>query len=145
MNSREYDRRPLGLQLDAAGFRHAERASEQRLGGNRAEADDDLGFHECDLVLEPGKAGANLSESWGFMEAALRTSILRPLEVLDGIREVEVLAIDARCVERAIEHLPRRANERMTLSLFDVARLLADHHHARSARTFAEYGVAALV
>jgi hypothetical protein len=33
----------------------------------------------------------------------------------------------------------------MALSLFDVARLLADHHHASSARTFAEYGVAALV
>jgi len=145
MNSREYDRRPLGLQLDAAGFRHAERASEQRLGGNSAEADDDLRFHECDLVLEPGKARANFSRTWCLVDAALRTRVLCPLEVLDGVREVEVIAIDACCIERAIEDFPRRANERMALSLFDVARLLADHHHARSARTFAEYGVAALV
>ena len=106
MNRREYDRRPFGLQPDAAGFHDAERASEQRFRGDRAEADDDLRFHQRNLVLEPGKAGANLSETRGFMEATLRARILGPLEVLDRVREIEVIAIDACCVERAIEDFP---------------------------------------
>jgi len=143
MNSREYDRRPFGFQLDAAGFHDAERASQQRFRGDGAKADDDLRFHQRDLVLEPGKAGANLSEIWGFMEATLRPRILCPLEVLDGVREVQVIAIDARRVERAIEDFPRRADERVPRALLDVARLLADHHHAGPARTFAEHRLTA--
>src|SRR5204863_5985691 len=116
MDRREHDGRPFGFHLDTAGFHDAERATEQRLRGNRAQANYDLWLHQRDLMLEPWKAGANLSGVRCFVNTPLRARIFRLLAVLDRVSEVEVISIDARCVKGAVKYLPRRADERMPLS-----------------------------
>src|SRR2546422_151936 len=49
-------------------------------------------------------------------------------EVLDGIGDVRRLAVDADFFECSIEDLAGRADERLALSVLDVAGLLADEH-----------------
>ena len=72
------------------------------------------------------------------MDAPLRASIAGPLEVLHGVRDVDVVAIDAGGVERAVEQLPRGSDEWVAGLVLLVARLFANDDHARARRSFAE-------
>jgi hypothetical protein len=58
-----------------------------------------------------------------------------PLEVLDRVGDIDDLAPDARLVERAVQHLAGGADERGAAQVLLVARLLADEHQARVARS----------
>src|SRR5690606_15547793 len=49
-------------------------------------------------------------------------------EVLDGVGEVDVRAVDARRLEGVGEHPPGRPDEGLALPVLPVARLLADEH-----------------
>ena len=60
-----------------------------------------------------------------------------PAEMLDRVGEIELGRRDARFRQRAPQEFTRRADERFSLLVFLVARLLADQHQARLARTFA--------
>ena len=61
-----------------------------------------------------------------------------PLEVLDHVRHVGRLAVDARLQERLVQEPAGRADERASLEILSVAGLLADEHHRRPARALAE-------
>jgi hypothetical protein len=74
------------------------------------------------------------------VEAALSATRL-PLEVLDGVRDVGIAAVDPRLIERAIEDPPSRPDERLACAILLVARLLAHQHHVRATRTGAEDGL----
>jgi len=82
---------------------HAEGAAEERFGSGRAKADDHARFDERDLVLEPRVAGTDFARIRRLVDATLRARVLGPLEVLDRVRYVDVVAIDARGVECMIE------------------------------------------
>src|SRR5690349_25170700 len=57
-----------------------------------------------------------------------------PFEMLDGIRHVHVVAGDARFLQRVVEQLSGRADERLALLILLIARLLAHHHDRRVLR-----------
>jgi len=64
-----------------------------------------------------------------------------PLEVFHHIRDVDAPAIDAGLDERAIEELPRRADEGVAGEVLVVAWLLADHDEVSVGGAFAEDGL----
>jgi hypothetical protein len=61
--------------------------------------------------------------------------------MLDRVRDVDLIAVDARFGKRAIEELPGRADEWPSRAVFLVARLLADHHDPGARLAFAENGL----
>src|ERR1700756_1165206 len=63
------------------------------------------------------------------------------LEMFDGIGDVDLVAVDAGFIERAVEHLPGRTHERFAGKVFLVAGLLADQHYLRMLRALAEHGL----
>ena len=106
MHGREHRRGPGRLEPDAAILHHAERASEEGFGRRGAKAHDDARLHERDLVLEPRQTGADLAGARCLVNAALGTRFPGPLEVLDRIRDVHVVAVYPRRIERVIEQSP---------------------------------------
>ncbi len=141
MHGREQRRRPLGIELQSARLHDAEGSSEQGLGGGRSKADDHVRLDECNLVLEPRKTRADLTGAWCLMNASLRSRVFGPLEVLHRVSEVDVIAVEANGVERAIEQLARRPDEIVAEFVLDVPGLFADEHDACAARTLAEHGL----
>ena len=103
MNGREDRPRPLGLEGDAARLHDAEGSSQEGFCGDRAEADDDVGLDERDLALKPREACANFAGVRRLVDASLCASVARPLEMLHGVRDVDVVAIDARRIECLVE------------------------------------------
>ena len=57
------------------------------------------------------------------------------------VGDVDLLAVDAHFLQRAVEHLPCRSDERFAGEVFLVAGLLADQHQLGVLRAFAEYGL----
>ena len=83
---------------------------------------------------------ASISLVSGFLCSAPLAARL-VLEVLHGVGDVDVRAVDARRLERAVEHLARGADEGAPGKILLVARLLADQHQGRIGRAFAEHGL----
>ena len=52
-----------------------------------------------------------------------------PPKVLHRVREIELMPVEASLGQRAVEDTAGWPDERFTLPIFDVAGLLADHHH----------------
>ena len=126
MDRRDDGIRPLGFHRHAAFLHHAERCTQEGLRGRGAKAEDDARSNDRDLVGEPREAGANFGAVWRFVDAPLRLRFARPFEVFDRVGDVDVVAIDARRVERAIEEPARGSDERATGAIFCVSRLLPD-------------------
>ncbi len=64
-----------------------------------------------------------------------------PAEMLDGIREVEAVAIEPGRLDGAIEHGARRSDKGVSLAIFDVAGLFADQHDRGARRSLAKDGL----
>ena len=60
-----------------------------------------------------------------------------PLEVLDDVGHVDLVAVDLRVLQRTVEQLPRGPDEWLTFTIFMVGRLLADEHDPSIGRAFA--------
>ena len=71
---------------------HSEAGTDERCGGG-AERDDDVRLHRLDLAFDPLAAGVDLALRRGLVQAALAAQL--PFEMLDGIGDVEMLAVDA--------------------------------------------------
>ena len=102
--------------------------AEQRLRGGGAEADQRLRLDDLDLGLEPREAGRHLPAIGLLVDPALAPELVA--EMLDRVRDVDVLAGDAGPLEALVEHFARGADERMSLDVLAVAGLLADQHQA---------------
>src|ERR1041384_2472059 len=102
MDGSEHSRGPFRFDRNAALFHYAERPSEERLRGRGAEADDHGRFENRDFGLEPRHARADLAGVGRFVETALRTRVARPLEVLHGVRDIDVVAVDTRGLAHAV-------------------------------------------
>jgi len=98
--------------------------AEERLRRGRTERDDGLWLDRLELRLEPRPAGAHLARVGLRVDPQLAARA--PLEVLHGVGEIDLAALEAGPRERAIEQLPRRPDERPALAILLVARLLAD-------------------
>lgn len=135
------DRRPGRLDGNTALLGDAEGRTQHRLGRRGAEANDHVGFDQRKLILEPRKARSHLADVRSLVQAALGARIARPLEVLYRIRDVDVVAVDARRVERVIEQPAGGANKWASLFVLLVARLLTDDDDARRSRPLAEHSL----
>src|SRR5581483_2328278 len=123
----------------AAVLRDAEIAAEKRLRRSRAEADDDARLDGGELCLEPGPAGDALRPARLLVDPALPARL--PLEVLDGVRDVGLRPVDARLLERPVEQLAGRPDERLAREILLVSRLLADEQHLGVSGALAEDGL----
>jgi hypothetical protein len=61
--------------------------------------------------------------------------------MLDGVGDVDGVAVDAGRLAHAVEQLAGRADEGLAGQVFLVARLLADEHDLRLLRPFAAHGL----
>src|SRR5258705_12701863 len=105
---------------------YLEGVSEQGLSRRRAKAHDRPRLDELDLDVEPRPAGGDLAGPRLLVNPALAARL--PFEMLDHVRHVNALAVDAGFFERPIEELARRADERTARDIFLIARLLANEH-----------------
>ena len=100
------------------------------------EEDEETRLNAAKLGEKPRLAGGHFTRSRFLMQTPFAAGDV--LEVLHRIGDIDGAAIDARVIERAVEKLSRRADERMALNVFAIAGLLADDHDGRMRRTFAE-------
>jgi hypothetical protein len=126
MDRRCHEWRQGGVDELAALTRDAERAPEECLSRRRAEAHEHVRFDSRKLAIEPGPAGADLLGVRLLVDPPL--SPRPPLEVLDDVRDVNLVAVDPCSLERTVQQLSRRADERPPLDVLAVAWLLADQH-----------------
>src|SRR5438093_2038706 len=115
--------------------------ADKRMSRRSAQADDRPRLDELNLSIEPRPARRNLAGVRFLVNASLAARL--PLEVLDDVGDVDRGAIDAGVLERAIEQLAGRSDERMSREVFGIARLLADEHELSFAPAFAEDGLRA--
>src|SRR6059058_3746512 len=104
--------------------RDPEVAPEERLSRSRAEADQNARLDHVELGLQPGPAGRDLRPVRLLVDASLAARL--PLEVLDDVGDVDLAPVDASVLERLVEELSGRPDERLALQVLLVARLLAD-------------------
>src|SRR6185437_15127311 len=115
------------------------RAPDKTRNGGGAHGDDELRLDQVAFEIEPEAAGADLAGIGLLVDAALAPRL--EFEMLDGIGDVSGAAIDPGGLQRLVEHLPGRPDKGFSGKVFLVAGLLADEHHGRLARTFAEDGL----
>ena len=99
------------------------------------------GRTDGELGLEPRATGGELARVRLCVQAALAARGGLPLEVLDRVGEVDLVAVEAGGGERLVEQAARGADERVALFVLLVAGLLADEHDARVTRALAEDGL----
>jgi len=139
VDRRDDDRRELGLQRPAALGHDAEPAAQQALRRRRAQHDQRLGPDDVDLRAQPRPARADLAGVGLLVDAPL--AALLEAEVLDGVRDVDLVAVDPRELEGAAELASRGADERAPLAVLAVAGHLADEHHPGVLVALAEDGL----
>ena len=84
-------------------------------------------------------AGDDLGAVGALVDPALASRL--PLEVLHGVRHVDLLAVEPGVGDRLVEDPARGSDERLASLVLLVARLLADHHQPRGGGTGAEDGL----
>ena len=95
-----------------------------RMGGGRAEGDDQLWLDKTQLFLEPPAVMLDLAGGGGLVDAAL--AALAEFEVFDGVGDVGLVAVDAGFLQRPVEKLAGGADEGAALQVFLVTRLFTD-------------------
>src|SRR5438874_4132414 len=119
--------------------RDPEVAPEQRLSRSRAQTDQHARLDHVELGLQPGPAGRDLRPVRLLVDASLAARL--PLEVLDDIGDVDLAPVDARVLQRLVEELPGRPDERLALQVLLVAGLLADEDDVSLRGALAEDGL----
>src|SRR5207244_11335885 len=120
-------------------FGHLERWRDERLRRGRTQTDHDARLQDRELRIEPEAAGLDLAPSGLLVQAPLAG--LAPLEVLHRVGHVHRAPVDARGLERLVEHSTRGTDEGTTCDVFFVARLLADEHDFGRALSLTENGL----
>ena len=120
---------------------HAEVAAEQRLGRGRTQQDQQVRLHHCDFAIQPGTTGIDLRGIRLLVQAPLALGL--PFEVLDGVRDIDTLAVDARLLERLVEHTSGGTDERFSFPVLAIAGLLAHEHDLGVFGALAEDGLGA--
>src|SRR5438552_86278 len=108
-----------------------------RLGGSRAEQDDQARPDHLDLRFQPGPAGTHLPGVWLLVQPALPPP--GPAKVLDGVGDVDAPAVDAGLLQTPLQQLARRADKGLALKVLMIARLLADQHQPSMFGALAEH------
>jgi hypothetical protein len=91
------------------------------------------------LGHEPWTASAHFPQTWLFMQPPVAARF--PLEVLDGICDVNSLAIYSCLFHTSSQKFSRWSDERLSGLIFLVARLFTDKHDRRVCGSLSEYGL----
>ena len=131
-----HELRELGLDRAPPRPGELEARAQQGLPRGRPEQHERVGLDDVELRAQPRQAGADLPARGLLVDAAL--AALLELEVLDGVGDVDLAAVDADGLERLVELAAGRAHEHVAGPVLTVARDLADHHHLRALQALAE-------
>jgi hypothetical protein len=112
--------------------------AEHGLARHRAEQHEQPGPDEPEFRVQPESARLDLGAVRALVDPAPAT--LGPLEVLDGVGQVDVRAVDAGLPQRPVQDPPGRADERTSLLVLLIAGLLTDEHHRRVRPALPEHG-----
>src|SRR5262245_42587600 len=111
-------------------------ASEKRLRGSRAEANDYRRFQNPHLCFEPRIARPDFGRVRFFVYSPFAAFL--KLEMLDRIGDVDAKSIEPRFRERLVENLARWSQKWTSLTVLLITRLFADTRNTRCWRAFAE-------
>src|SRR5918994_501921 len=114
--------------------------AQQSLGGGGSESYDHARVHQPDLLLEPWIAGANLAGT-RFLVQPPASLDDNELEVLDGVGDVHLAAIDSGLLQSLIQQSSCGPNERMPLTVLLIAGLLTDQHDLGGTRSLTKHGL----
>src|SRR5581483_2177561 len=128
----------VGVERLAAVPGEPEVLAQTGLCGRRAEQHERPRLDHRQLRLEPWPARDLLCPGRRVVDPARAARL--PLEVLDRVRDVRLLPVDARFGERLVEQPAGRPDERRARLVLLVARLLADEHHLGTQQPLAEDG-----
>ena len=120
---------------------HPERAAEQRLCGGAAEGHHQPGPDQPELFSQPGIARPHLGGTGLLVKPALDQLLPHELEVLDGVGDVDLGAVDPRRLQPLVQQSPRGSYERPADAVLLVARLLPDEHHPGLRGALPEHGL----
>ena len=137
MHRRRNERRKRRRQEGSTASRHAKRRPEDRLRGGGSQTDERLGLDQCELRLEPRPARRDLRRI-GFLVDPLLSSWF-PFEVFDDIGHVDARATDASSLQTRVEQVAGGTDERSSLSILLITRLLAEKKNLGVYRTFTEH------
>src|SRR5579885_1467456 len=127
---------PGGGEEPAAVACDAEGGSHEGLGGGGAEGDDQVRSEKGQFRFQPWAAGGDLPGAWLLVQAALAVGWLE-FEMLDGVGDINVGAVDAGLLQRPIEQFTGRTDERVPGEVLLVTRLFADEHDPGRGRPLA--------
>src|SRR5438093_13128327 len=85
-------------------------------------------MNDFNLCLQPRLTGYHLPDRRFLVQASL--AALDPFEMLDGVGDIDLVARNTRCGEGFVQKTTCRADERMALAIFHVARLFTNEQDA---------------
>jgi hypothetical protein len=136
MNSREDSRRQFRRQYVATLPRDPESRAENGLRRCRTHCHDKIGLNDAQFRFQPRAARCDFTRVRFLMNSAFPARL--PFEVFHRVGDVNLGAINASFLERAVHDFPSRTNEGFTRHIFVIARLFADEHDRCALRTFAK-------
>ena len=139
MDSQENRSSICCLLASAPTLEDAPTAAGQRLGRRRAQGDDKSGSYEFPLPIQPPSAMRDFARVGTLVDSAFAARAV--LEVLDGIRDEDVLTINAGGLANVVEELSCRTDEGPPGKVFAVSWLLSDEHQICIRRSFTHHDV----
>ena len=98
-----------------------------------------VGRTNCISACTHGRHAVRLPTVGLLMDPPLPPELVA--EMLDGVRDVDVLAGDPGALQPAIEHSTGGSDERVTLQVLAITRRLADEHQLGVPRPFSHHGL----
>lgn len=136
MNGGHDERGEAGLDELAAVPADAKIFTEEGLAGGGAEADEDGGFNDVQLGIEPWAARGDFAAVGLFVDAALADGF--PLEMFYDVSDVNLVAVDADFFKNFVEKFAGGAYEGAPSQVFVVPGLLTDEEDFGFGRSFAK-------
>ena len=98
------------------------------LGRGCAEANQNLRLHKAKFSFDPRMTGVDFRITRLFVNTALAALGRLPFEMFDNIRYIDLIAIDSRFLQSAIQQLAGRAHEWTAGEILLISGLLANQH-----------------
>jgi hypothetical protein len=143
VNRDQHPKAASEIERRAAVALDGDRASDHALRRGRSESDDELRPYRLDFAGEPPFANLDLAGVRALVQPALAARL--KFEMLDRVGHVDSPPIDAGILERLIQELARRADERTAGKILPVPRLLADQHDLPVRRPLPEHGLSRIL
>src|SRR6187200_1880525 len=137
MDGRENSGSYLRLKNLAAFARHTKCRTKDSLGCSGTETNEDFWPNNSHLCFEPWTAGCNFTWARFFVNPAFPTWF--PLEMFNGICDVDFITSDACFFQRPIENFPRWPDKWLPNQILLITWLFAHEQQTRVLRSFTEH------